>query len=685
MYGPGGLQNPQNQRGLNQQQQQQQEAGTPFFGEGTEEMPGDTLKKKRPKKPLESYFFADSVRSRENMVWTVDMERNHIRIGHIDTLQRDFQIQYPFMKKGVGSAYLGNLGAPSRYLNFFDQRHDRDHSFADAWRAYLVEPDEMPFYNVKKPFSQASYAMAGQKARQEEDLFFILAGNVSPQTGFNLNYSSLGTRGIYRWQATRDKRFSFGFNHTGKRYTIHAGYIWNSINNHENGGLFNDDDVVVNARSFEISTGIPVKMSDPVNDIRSNTFFLVQSFGIPLRRVTDRHFTIAGHPAVFIGHSAEYSRWARKYKDTFAGTLYRPEGSAETNVYFHDWNIYPTRSRDSIFEGKLSNRVFVQLQPWDRNGVIGTIDGGVGVDWLQYYNFDLSQYNTGVRKTAVNEYHYYAYAAIDGHVRRYFDWGADFKIHPYGQRAGDIEAGGNVEARVFVRGRPMSVSGNVRFTTQEASYWAQHYVTNHFIWHNSFRKEGEMRFDVTLKIPHIGFEASGHQSILTNRVYFGQDCLPRQHAETVSVTGLYVREDLCIPIKSSSLNFNHRVMAQWSSDQTVIPVPMVSAYLTYFFEFNVVKDVLRLQIGFEGRYNTRYYAPGYNVGTGQFYNQREKQLGDYAWVDMFVNAKWKRMRILLKIDHLNEDMFGNRNYFSVPHYPMNKRIFKIGISWNFYD
>ena len=194
-----------------------------------------------------------------------------------------------------------------------------------------------------------------------------------------------------------------------------------------------------------------------------------------------------------------------------------------------------------------------------------------------------------------------------------------------------------------------------------------------------------MRFDVALHIPHIGFEASGHQSVLTNRVYFGPDFLPTQAAETVSVTGLYLREDLCIPIKSSSINFNHRVMVQWSSNQQVVPLPLVSAYLTYFFEFNVVKNVLRLQVGLEGRYNTRYYAPGYNPGTGQFYNQREKQLGNYVWVDAFVNAKWKRMRILLKVAHLNDDMFGSRNYFAALHYPLNRRIFKIGISWNFYD
>ena len=54
-------------------------------------------------------------------------------------------------------------------------------------------------------------------------------------------------------------------------------------------------------------------------------------------------------------------------------------------------------------------------------------------------------------------------------------------------------------------------------------------------------------------------------------------------------------------------------------------------------------------------------------------------------IDVFVAAKWKRMRILAKMQHLNDNLFGDRNYFTVLHYPQNKRVFKMGFSWSFYD
>ena len=54
-------------------------------------------------------------------------------------------------------------------------------------------------------------------------------------------------------------------------------------------------------------------------------------------------------------------------------------------------------------------------------------------------------------------------------------------------------------------------------------------------------------------------------------------------------------------------------------------------------------------------------------------------------MDAFLTMKWKRMRIMLKFAHVNDDLFGERRYFQVLHYPLNKRIFKMGISWSFYD
>ena len=168
---------------------------------------------------------------------------------------------------------------------------------------------------------------------------------------------------------------------------------------------------------------------------------------------------------------------------------------------------------------------------------------------------------------------------------------------------------------------------------------------------------------------------------MTNMIYYGNDSRVAQNPGTVSLTSLYARKDF----RFAGFHLDHRALVQITSDEHVLPVPTFSAYLSYYYEFWVKRDVLRVQVGLDGRFNTAYYAPGYNPALSAFYNQREVKIGNYPYIDAFISAKWKRMRILLKVQHLNMNLFGNGEYFQVARYPLNPRMFKLGISWSFYD
>ena len=54
--------------------------GNPINGEQA-----DTTKKKKPRKPLESYFFSESIRSLRNFQWHIDREYNTVEVEPIDT------------------------------------------------------------------------------------------------------------------------------------------------------------------------------------------------------------------------------------------------------------------------------------------------------------------------------------------------------------------------------------------------------------------------------------------------------------------------------------------------------------------------------------------------------------------------------------------------------------------------
>ena len=624
--------------------------------------------KKKVRKPLESYLFNDSIRNMPNFSWHVDLYKNSINPAHIDTLLNLLQLDYPYQREGVGDAYLGQLGGASIPLNYIDRPEYRNFEFADAFNAYYYTPENAPHYNVKAPFTQFQYMTSGQKSKLEENFQIRHAQNISPSTGFNIDYKSRGAKGIYNWQRARDKNLSMGVSHTGKRYTVHAGYVYNAVNLRENGGLVDDYDITDTIH--ELPANIPMRLKDAENKLRNHSYYVVQSYGIPLSKLTEEDFSIADKSSIFFGHAFEYHGWNKQYSDT----------KSNSSDFYDNWYISPTETHDSIAERLISNRVFIQMQPWDRDGILGTLDAGFGMDNHHYYYFNPDDYLTG-NLEGENKNSYYVYGGLDGKVKKYVDWSGDIRFHPFGYRAGDITVNGKISLSAYIKGEPLTLSGKVFFESKSPGYWNENYYSNHFVWSNSFNKENETRFEVSLNVPSIELELGGYQSLLVDKIYYNHESLPTQSKEAVSVTGLYAKKDFTL----GGFHLNHRVLLQWSTSQDVVPVPLASAFLSYFYEFNVVKDVLRVQIGIDGRYNTKYYAFGYSPAIAQFYNQREAQIGNYPMLDAFLGAKWRRMRILVKMQHANEDLFGSRDYFTVLHYPQNKRAFKFGLSWSFYD
>ncbi len=666
--------------------------GNPFEnpeeGENAEGDQQDTTKKERKiRKPLESYFFDDSVRARNNFMWNISRDYNRVKIGSLDTTLENYRIDYPFYREDVGDITQGSLGQASMPLNYFRRPQNFDFMFSAPYYTYIYEMENVPFYNTKKPLLRLDYGESGQKRFREERFGILVAQNISPTTGFNVDYKSRGTRGKYIWSRTKNHNLSLAVSHTGKRYSVHAGFYNNHIEAQENGGVVGK--WAIADTTFSMPSGVPMKLAEAEaqNTYRNNAFFITQAYGIPLQRMTDYDFSMAGLSAVYIGHSFEYSSWSKVYEDIRAEYTDERDHRDETGAfvpatyeYYDHWYINPEQTRDSIYERKISNRLFVQAQPWDRNGVVGTIDAGVGIDLHTYSQFRLKSYLSGayekVKKTS-----YFVYGSVAGKIKKYVDWDANLRFYPSGYRGGDLTIGAHLALKGELRGHPLILEGRFSMDRRSPNFWQENLFSNHYVWSTPLNKENETRFEVKFSLPNYALEVGAWQAVTSDKIYYGSDANVAQKGGSVSVTGVYARKDF----RPGGFHLDHRVLLQWSTDQEVVPVPLASAYLSYYYEFWVVRNVLRLQIGLDGRYNTRYYAPGYNPALSVFYNQHEEKWGGYPYMDAFVMGKWKRMRIFLKYQHVNKGLFGDGEYFSAAGYPLNPGMFKLGISWGFYD
>ena len=657
--------------------------------EGMEAADSTETKKKRERRPLESYYFNDTTRALYNWKWNVDRHYNRVNIMPLDTTLADWRIDYVFYRKGVGDMALGGLGQSSQPINWFDRSQDRDFTFARSYDAYTARLENVPFYNGKSALTNMTYLESGQKRYREEHFELVHSQNINPSTSANVSYKARSTMGRYDWQRTKNHALSVGVAHTGKRYSVHAAYMNNMVNTRENGGVVGKWAIADTV--FEMPSGVPMRLasSEAHNHYRNNSVFVKQALAIPFERVTEYDFSIADLSAIYVGHQFEYNSWSKVYTDK-KGTYSNERGEydKETGVwiptedleYYDDWFISPETTRDSISERLISNKIFVQVQPWDRYGASSTIDGGVGFDIHTYSYLRLQDYVRG-DMTRDKRSSWYVYGSASGMIKRYADWRADAKYHPSGYRGGDLSAGGEITLRAFIREHPLILTGRFRYERRSPGYWHENLFSNHYVWFNSFDKESETRFEVNFSVPDIALEIGAWQGVMTNMIYYGNDSRVAQNPGTVSLTSLYARKDF----RFAGFHLDHRALVQITSDEHVLPVPTFSAYLSYYYEFWVKRDVLRVQIGLDGRFNTAYYAPSYNPALSAFYNQRSVKIGNYPYIDAFVSAKWKRMRILLKLQHLNQNLFGNGEYFQVADYPLNPRMFKLGISWSFYD
>ena len=137
--------------------------------------------------------------------------------------------------------------------------------------------------------------------------------------------------------------------------------------------------------------------------------------------------------------------------------------------------------------------------------------------------------------------------------------------------------------------------------------------------------------------------------------------------------------------KLGIFHLDGEVVYQKSSEQSVLPLPELSAYGNLYLHTALVKNVLQVSLGADVRYFTKYNAPDYSPVIGQFYLQNpnnEISVGGCPMINVYANLHWKRTRIFLMMYNVNQSKSG---YFLAPHYPINPRMLKLGISWNFFD
>ena len=225
----------------------------------------------------------------------------------------------------------------------------------------------------------------------------------------------------------------------------------------------------------------------------------------------------------------------------------------------------------------------------------------------------------------------------------------------------------------------MVIAADGFFRNSTPSYLLQHYVSNHFVWNNDFGKTRSFRVGGHLFIPWTNTDISAGVENVQNYIYFNSRSLPEQYGGSVQLLNIALDQKLRFGI----WNWNNRLTYQVTSNSDVIPLPAFSLYSNMFLEFTAFK-VLRMQIGVDCDYYTKYKGLSYQPATMQFHVQGADpiEVGNFAVANAYFNAKIQKTRFFIVWSHVNQGLFGN-NYFSMPHYPIDPRQLRFGLSIDF--
>lgn len=381
--------------------------------------------------------------------------------------------------------------------------------------------------------------------------------------------------------------------------------------------------------------------------------------------------------SAYIGHSSELSTFARLYNDKIQS------GDTHGRELFQNYYYNPVQSSDSMRVLRLDNKVYLRLQPWKADGIVSKLDVGVGDKYVNYYDFNRGGYLGAKCNVPWNSV--YLYAGVKGQYKKYLKWGANGNYTFAGKEVNDFGVDADVDMSFFpfrrYKDSPLNVNLHFETTLKEPDWYQRHFHSNHFMWDNDFSKISTTKAQVGVSIPKWKFDTQVSYALLGNQTYFDPMGISRQHDGAMSVISAAIHKDFVL----WKFHLDNKVLLQFSTNQDVVPLPLLTLNLRYYFQFNVVKNVMQMQVGLNGFYNTRWYAPAYNPVLGVFHNQNEAKYGNCAYVDAFVNVQWKRACIFLKVHNLNQGWpWKEHDYFSAHHYIKPGRTFKLGIFWPFY-
>jgi hypothetical protein len=396
-------------------------------------------------------------------------------------------------------------------------------------------------------------------------------------------------------------------------------------------------------------------------------------------------------PVTSFIHTLEFNNYTRIYQ------AYETPDKFYANTYKVDEKLPGDSIYDKTSHYSLKNTFAISLlegfNKWAKSGIKVfatsdlrhfTLPDSIGTKSYNEHNISIGGI---INKTQGKTFHY----SVIGET-----WltGAD---------AGQVKFDATADLNFKLFGDTVTLAASGFLYRLNPTFYYRHYHSMHYWWDNNdldkvihSRIQGVFSYKKTRTSLRVAVDEIKNYTYFASSYTIDKDFNRLSNAITVKQNSgaiNLITASLSQDFTLGPLNWENEITYQKSSNKDALPVPDLNIYSNLYLRFKIA-HVLKCDLGGDVRYFTEYYAPEYIPGIGQYTVQTNTSttngtdsrvnIGNYPIVNVYANFHLKHTRFFIMMSHVNAGN-GTKNYFLSPHYPLNEKILRIGISWNFFN
>jgi len=634
---------------------------------------------KTPKKSLDMNTkyssITDTVKKKKSLVAKIEqyqiitLEHDTTYVDTSLTLKSEYRQNY-LRRDNFGLLPFSNIGQTYNTLQYSLTDFDPYPDIGFKGKHFnFLEANDIKYYSVATPFTELFFNTSIGRG-QNVDSFITL--NTSKNLNFFVAYRGLRSEGKYINQLTSIGNFRIGssYSTTDNRYVLKLHYTYQDILNEENGGITTADDFESDDPNFANRQRLQVYLTDAESFLKGKRLFFDHAF-----RVNPK----AGNNNLYVTHQFNFENKFFEYKQptvisNLDGTRVERFGEsyASTDLKDHTrfeklYNKVGLAYENSLL-GKFNFFLDDYRSNYKYNRIIFQDDGDIIPDNLfQQINSFGGQYE--YQKNKWNGRFLYSRSITNVSLSD-----LDAKLR--------YNLNEKIQFDFFYRN--VNKLPNNNYNLYQSSYVE-------YNWSNSFKNEkintlganvftqwGNAEVQYTVLNDHLYFEDISNPAQIAAQT---QIINPAQYGNTINYLSVKANREFKFGRFALDNTFLYQKVTQ---SDLILNVPDFVTRNTFYYSGYFFKKALYLQTGIIFNYFTKFYANDYNPVIGEFFVQKNKEIGNYPTFDFFVNGRIRQTRIYLKAEHFNSSLSQN-SFYSAPNNPYRDFTIRFGLVWNFFQ